>query len=61
MSDKKEVLTAREVADILHVHRYTVYRLLDEGKLRGFRVSNRWRIPENELDRFMSLDYEDDL
>lgn len=56
MSTSSKLLTPRDVAEVLHIHRYTVYKLLDEGKLKGFRISNRWRIPEEELDRFMSID-----
>lgn len=55
-----KLLTPKDVAEVLHIHRYTVYKLLDEGKLKGFRISNRWRIPENELERFMSVDYNEE-
>lgn len=44
-----------EVARRLNVHRYTVYKLLHSGRLQGFRVSNRWRIPVAELERFMRV------
>ena len=54
----KEVMTAREVAAILRVHPYTVTGLIRSGKLKAFKVSNRYRIQRKELEIFME-DYED--
>lgn len=48
------VFTAAEVAAKLRTHRYTVYKLFKDGRLKGFRVSNQWRCTATELDRFMS-------
>lgn len=53
-----ESFTPREVARLLNVHRYTVYKLLGNGKLRGFRVSNQWRVAVEELTRFMQSETE---
>ena len=50
----ESIFTADEVAERLRTHRYTVYKLLREGKLKGFRVSNQWRVTAAELERFMS-------
>lgn len=58
-----ETLTPDDVAQVLGVHRYTVYKLLRDGRLRGFRVSNRWRVQRKELERFMEttqFNYEED-
>ena len=38
------VLTAREAMEILGVGKNTIYRLLDSGALKGFRVGRSWRI-----------------
>lgn len=48
------IFTAAEVAVKLRTHRYTVYKLFKDGRLKGFRVSNQWRCTATELDRFMS-------
>jgi len=50
----RDLLTAQEVADILRVHLYTVYKLLGSGSLKGFRIRRRWRIEKTELQNFMS-------
>lgn len=43
------VLTARESMEILGVGKNTIYRLLDSGALKGFRVGRGWRITEDSL------------
>jgi excisionase family DNA binding protein len=47
------VLTVREVAEYLRVHQTTVYRLLKEQKLPGFRVGSDWRFNREMIDRWM--------
>ena len=51
----KEVMTAREVADVLRVHPYTVTGLIRSGKLKAFKVSNRYRVTRQSLDEFMNV------
>jgi len=36
-------LTVDELSEYLHVHRTTIYRLLRQGKLPGFRIGSDWR------------------
>lgn len=48
-----EILTVDQVADFLHLHAMTVYRLAKEGKLPGFKVGGRWRFHRNTLEEWM--------
>ena len=45
--------TVKQVAEILQVAEYTVAELLREKKLKGFKVGNRWRVPEKNLKEFI--------
>jgi excisionase family DNA binding protein len=49
------MLTVREVATRLQVHEESVRRWLREGQIRGVPLGGRagWRIPEEELGRFL--------
>lgn len=49
----KEVMTVQEVAKILRVHPYTVTSQIRAGRLRAFKVSNRYRIRDEDLQAFM--------
>ena len=46
------IMTVREVADFLHVHPSTIYRLLRQGKLPAFRVGSDWRFSREAIDRW---------
>jgi excisionase family DNA binding protein len=46
-------LTLQEVASRLRVSDDTIYRLLKNGGMSGFKVGLQWRINESEIARFM--------
>lgn len=47
---RTRLLTLREVADYLHVHPGTVYRLVKKGELRGLRVGRDFRFDIRVVD-----------
>ena len=48
-----ELLNVDDVAKLLHLHAMTVYRLVREGKLPGFKVGGRWRFHRSALEDWM--------
>ena len=48
-----ELLNVEEVAKVLQLHAMTVYRLVREGKLPGFKVGGRWRFHRSALEDWM--------
>ncbi len=42
-----------EVAEMLKVHRRTVYRYLRTGKLKGYKVGTQWRVAPDDLEAFI--------
>lgn len=48
-----EILTVEQVAEFLHLHAMTVYRLAKEGKVPGFKVGGRWRFNKTVLEQWM--------
>lgn len=49
-----DVLTAAEVMDILKIGKNTMYRLLNTGAIKGFRMGRSWRISLDSLMEFVS-------
>jgi excisionase family DNA binding protein len=47
------ILNASELSEYLHVHKATIYRMLREGKLPGFRVGSEWRCSENAIEQWL--------
>jgi excisionase family DNA binding protein len=43
MASAEEILTISELSQHLRVHPTTIYRLLREGRIPGFRVGSAWR------------------
>jgi excisionase family DNA binding protein len=48
-----ELLTTNQIKDRLKVDRITVYRMLNDGRLKGVKIGNQWRFPQSEIDRLM--------
>jgi len=49
-----DLLTVKEIQDLLKVDRLTVYRMLKDGRLTGFKVGSQWRFPSEEVRKLMS-------
>ncbi len=43
MASAEDILTISELSTHLRVHPTTIYRLLREGRIPGFRVGSAWR------------------
>ena len=46
------VLTVHSVAEYLHVHPSTIYRLLKNRQLPAFKVGRDWRFDREAIDRW---------
>lgn len=47
-----EYLTPREVMDLLYIGKNTLYKLLNSGELKGFRMGRQWRVTKESLKLF---------
>jgi excisionase family DNA binding protein len=50
-----KIYTVEQVAEQLHVHPKTVYRMLEADELQGVRVGRMWRITSDALNSFLKL------
>lgn len=48
-----DILSVYDVADILYLGKNRVYELLEEGKLKGFRIGRIWKIPKESLEMYV--------
>ena len=49
-----ELLTVRDVQDLLKVDRITVYRMLKDGRLTGVKIGAHWRFARPQLDALVT-------
>ena len=50
---EQELLSLAEAADLLCVSKSTMYRLLDQGRLRGMKAGKQWRFRKEDLLAYM--------
>lgn len=48
-----ELLTTRELQNLLKVDRITIYRMLEQGRLPGFKVGGQWRFSRREIEEWL--------
>ena len=48
-----KLLTTKQVADILQVHKFTVLKYIKEGKIKAIKLGRVWRIRESEIEKFL--------
>ena len=48
-----KVLTVGEVADFLHIHTSTVYRLLKNRRIPAFRMGSDWRFNQESIEQWV--------
>jgi excisionase family DNA binding protein len=46
--------TTKQVQDLLKVDRITIYRMLQDGRLRGVKIGQQWRFAQREVERLLS-------
>ncbi len=50
-----DLLTTRQVLNILKVDRITIYRMLNDGRIKGIKVGEQWRFQREEVDRILGV------
>jgi excisionase family DNA binding protein len=52
--EQKEFYTAQELADKLRVNIMTIYRYINAGKLKAFKIGKEFRIDKKEFENFLN-------
>jgi excisionase family DNA binding protein len=48
-----DLLTTRQLQELLQVDRITIYRMLNDGRLPGFKVGSQWRFSRQEIEQWL--------
>ncbi len=48
-----ELLTTKQLTEILQVDRTTIYRMADQGRIPGVKVGNQWRFPRSQIESWL--------
>ncbi len=47
------ILSPEEAMEELQIGRNAIYKLLESGDLKGFRVGRNWKIPQKSIDGYI--------
>ena len=50
---RTQIMTPKEAAKYLGLHYITIYRLVEKGKLPGFKLGGQWRFKKDVLDAWI--------
>lgn len=48
-----DLLTTKQLMELLRVDRTTIYRMLNDGRLPGMRVGGQWRFPRQTIEKWL--------
>lgn len=60
MTDGIKSYTPKEVAELLGVSVFTIQELLREGRIKGYKLTTRWRVSHEELENFIKNQNEEE-
>ena len=49
---KVQILNVSELSKYLRIHKTTIYRMLREGRLPGFRIASDWRFSVEAIEQW---------
>jgi excisionase family DNA binding protein len=52
----EDLLTSKQVQDLLKIERITVYRMLTDCRLQGIKIGKQWRFPASQFENFLSTE-----
>lgn len=53
LNQTEDILTIRELCDILLIGRNRAYELLSAGAIKGFRIGRVWKIPRESVREYI--------
>ena len=54
MAIEPEILTVKEVSELLKIHESTVYKMIREGRIPAFRIGSEWRFLKDQIVHWMA-------
>ncbi len=59
---EREILTIAQVAEYLQISEVTTYKLVQEGRIPGFKIGRHWRVKIEDLrEHLAKLEHGDQL
>jgi excisionase family DNA binding protein len=49
----QDIMSVYDVSEALYIGKNRVYKLLENGDLKGFRIGKVWKIPKRNLEEYV--------
>ena len=49
----QDIMSVYDVSEALYIGKNHVYKLLENGDLKGFRIGKVWKIPKRNLEEYV--------
>ena len=53
LNNTKDILTLKELQELLHIGKNTALRLVQSGEIEAFRVRKQWRVVRESVIRYI--------
>ena len=53
LNNTKDILTLKDIQELLHIGKNTALRLVQSGEIKAFRVGKQWRIARENVIRYL--------
>ena len=53
LNNAKDILTLKELQELLHIGKNTALRLVQSGEIEAFRVGKQWRIVKDSIIKYI--------
>lgn len=53
LNNTKDILTLKELQELLHIGKNTALRLVQSGEIEAFRVGKQWRITKDSMIKYI--------
>lgn len=55
LSNTKDILTLKELQELLHIGKNTALKLVQSGEIEAFRVGNQWRVLREGVAKYIRM------
>lgn len=53
LNNTKDILTLKDLQELLHIGKNTALRMVQNGEIEAFRVGKQWRIVREDIIRYL--------
>lgn len=53
LNNTKDIITLKELQQLLHIGKNTALRLVQDGEIEAFKVGHQWRMTKENVKKFI--------